>query len=242
MKLSREEQNARIDAFRRMGLREKLDYIFMYYRLPIALGLIALVVLCVTVSRALTKKEAVLYLGYANVAVGDALNVRLTEDFVRASGMDTGKKEILAYAGLYLSENPSAADHEYSYASRLKVLAAVNAKQLDLVLMNREAYDFLSRSGYLLDLSVFLAEDAALGPCLRENTVVLEDNAIEFRLNETETYQAVTEKVSNAVEVTALPPFRAAGFPDSVYLGVIANSPRFSAAVRYIHYLAAQDM
>ena len=245
MKLSPKERAARRNAFQNMRLAEKLEYIFMYYRLPIALGTLAFVVLIFTVSRALTKKDPVLYLACVNVTVGDALHETLTERFVETSGMDARKNEVYAYTGLYLSDDPAAEYHEYSYASRLKILAAVNAKQLDVVLMNREAYDILSRSGYLLELPPQISGDwrlpEALESCLRENTVVLEDNAIEYSLNEAESYQAVTEIVPNALEVSSLSVFRKAGFPDSVYLAVIANSPRLSASLRYIDYLAAQE-
>ena len=39
--------------------------------------------------------------------------------------------------------------------------------------------------------------------------------------------------------VTDLPVFRSAGFPDAVYLGVIANSARTEWVLRYLDYLLA---
>ena len=146
------------------------------------------------------------------------------------------------YTGLYLSDSPAAENHQYSYASRLKVLAAVNAKQLDVVWMNREAYDIFSQSGYLLDLSEFLSQNSPelypdLAPYLIENDVILEDNAIAYTLNEADSYTSVTEKAVNAMEITDFHMVSDAGFPDSVYLGVIANSQRRSSDLDYIKYL-----
>ncbi len=77
----------------------------------------------------------------------------------------------------------------------------------------------------------------SVGPYLTTNTVILEDNAIEYQLGEAARYEATTQEAVNGMEVSALPVFAQAGFPDHVYLGVIANSPRLSSALRYIEYL-----
>ena len=225
-------------SFRKMDLRQKAEYIFLYYKLPILLGLIALAVLCSVLHRELTKKEPVLYAALVNVSVGDALEQELTEGFLQWSGEEPKKKEVYLYRALYLSDDAAPANHEYAYASRLKLLGAVHAKRLDLALMNREGYDILSRGGYLLDLSAWPEDPlhGRLAPYLTENEVVLEDNAIEYNLNEAAEYRESVKTVSNAVEVSALPLFREAGFSDPVYLGVIANSPRRDAAAHYLAY------
>lgn len=241
MSASPQERALRRDAFRKMNVREKLDYIFTYYKLPILLGVIALAVIGSAIHRQLTKKEAVLYAALINVSVGESLEDTLTARFIARSGESTKKNEVYLYRDLYLSDDASFVNHEYAYASRLKLLGAINAKKLDLVLMNREGYDILSQNGYLMDLSELTAGEGALrqrmAPYLIENTVILEDNAIEYNLNEASSYEAVTEDAANALAVTDLPAFRSAGFPDAVYLGVIANSARTEWVLRYLDYL-----
>ena len=243
MSASPQERALRRDAFRKMNAREKLDYIFAYYKLPILLGIIALAVIGSAVHRQLTKKEAVLYAAFINVSVGESLEDTLTAQFIARSGASARENEVYLYRDLYLSDDASFVNHEYAYASRLKLLGAINAKKLDLVLMNREGYDILSQNGYLMNLSDLAAGDDALrqhmASYLTENTVLLEDNAIEYNLNEASSYEAVTEDVANALAVTDLPIFRAAGFPDAVYLGVIANSARTEWLLRYLDYLLA---
>ena len=242
MKPAVQERRARRAAFRRMSRRGKLEYLLAYYKLPLALGLGAVLVLASVLAHAAARREALLYVAYVNVSVGDSLQTRLSEGFVDAAGADPKQYRVYTYTGLYLSEAPAAENHAYSYASRLKVLAAVDAKQLDAVLMNREAYDIFSRSGYLLPLPPLLAEHdpavyARLAGCLTENDVVLEDNALEYRLNEADSYTEVTERSLNAIEITDFPLVRDAGFPEAVYLGVIANSERLPACLAYIEYL-----
>ena len=232
MKLSPEEKAARKAAFRAMSPAQKLDHVFTYYKWPILLALVALLVLGSAAHRALTRKEPALYLAFANVTVGDELEARLL-----ASCPDgNGSGEVYLYRDLYLSENADMLNHEYAYASRMKLMGAVTAGKLDLVLMNREAYDLLSQSGYLLELSSVLPEAAR--PYLTENAVVLSDNAIEYQLGEAASHEVTMQTAANGLDVSAFPAFAAAGFSDAVYLGVIGNTPRLPACVRYIAALS----
>ncbi|MBQ3481960.1 MAG: hypothetical protein IJH48_06430 [Oscillospiraceae bacterium] len=243
MKLSEQEKAARRAAFRNMRAAEKLDHVWTYYKWPILLGLLALIVLGSALHRELGKKEPVLYLAFANVVAGEDLEEDLTDGFLRFLGADAKKREVYLYRDLYLSDDADTLNHEYAYASKMKLMGAVSAGKLDLVLMNREAYDLLSRSGYLLELSPALfTENAALYaqvlPILSSNEVVLSDNSIEYQLGEAETLEVETETVRNALDVSSLPLFARAGFPDAVYLGVIANSERLSDCIAYISFIS----
>lgn len=243
MRLTKEERAARKASFREMSLAGKADYIYTYFKLPILLGLIALYLVCSAVYRQMTKKEAVLYAAFVNVSVGDELESQLNEGFISASGADPRKAEVYLYRGAYLSDDPSAENHEYGYASKLKLMAAIEAKQLDIVLMNKEAYDICSQKDYLLEFPDLLpnSQYRFLEPNLTTNTVILEDNAIEYALREANRYQAVTEEVTNGIDVSTFPLFQKAGFSDPVYLGVVANSPRLPAVMQYISYLASMQ-
>lgn len=235
MKRSPEEIAALRESFRKMDTAHKLEHIYTYHKWTILLILIALYILGSTVHRELTKKEPVLYLGLVNVAVGEDLNKGLTLDFLDELGTDPRRTEVLVYSGLYLSEDAGAQDHQYAYASRMKVMASVNAKKLDVVLMNQEAYDLLSGNEYLLPLEDFTGLPAEW---LRENDIILEDNAIDYDLNQADEHRVVTESCVNAIEISSLPFFRDAGFSGTVYAGIIANTPRTETCIRYLEWLA----
>lgn len=243
MSLTPKERADRKASFRKMNLAKKAEYICEYYWRPIVVGLVALLFIGSTVYRQLTKKEVLLYSALINLSVADDFESQLNEGFVLASGANPKKAEVYLYGGLYLSDNPTLENHEYQYASKMKLMAAIEAKQLDIVLMNKEAYDLYSQNGYLLDLRSVLSSDGSLyqllEPHLTTNTVIIEDNSIEYLLNEATRYHAVTEDVTNGLDVTAFPMFQEADFSDSVYLGVVGNTPRLSAVVQYIAYLAA---
>lgn len=242
MKLPEKEKAAQRAAFRAMSPAGKLDHIWTYYRWPILLALAALLILGSVLHRQLTRKEPVLYVALANVAVGSDLENALTSDFLERTEADPGKTAVYLYKDLYLSEDADQLNHEYAYASRMKVMGAIQAQKLDLVVMNQEAYDLFSSSGYLLDLNALLSEgepalQALAAPWLVSNDVILSDNELDWTLREAEAHEIVSESVCNGLTLSDLPLFQKAGFEDALYLGVVANSSRLPAAVQYLRYL-----
>ena len=242
MKLPEKEKAAQKAAFHAMSPAKKAEHIYTYYKWPILFVLLALIVLGSVLHRQLTKKDPVLYLAFLNVSVGEDLERQLTADYLTDAGLDARRQEVYLYKDLYISDDADTLNHEFAYASKMKLSGAISAKKLDLVLMNREAYDILSGQGYLLDLSALLQErDPALletlSPLLAENEVVLSDNTLEVLLGEAEQEQRLTDTVPNAIAVTSLAPFRNAGFDGELYLGVVANSERIKEALQYFGYL-----
>lgn len=238
MKRSPEEIAALRESFRKMDTIHKIEYIYTYYKWMILLILVAVYAVGSMVHHQLTQKKPVLYVGFVNVSVGEDLQRVMTEDYVDLLGLNKKKNEVSAYTGLYLSEDPASDDHQYAYASRMKVMAVVNGKMLDVVLMNGEAYRILSESGYLLPL-----EDlpGSLQPYLTQNNVILETNAIDVTLNKAEEYEIVSEAVTNGLNASEFPIFRNAGFDGAIYLGVLGNTVRYDTVVSYLEYLLAAD-
>ena len=234
VKLSEKEKAAHKAAFQAMSPAEKAEHIFTYHKWTILLVLLILLVLVSTLHRHLTQKKPVLYMAVINVSFGEDMEKRLTEDFLTKTGSDTRRQEVYLYRDLYLSEDADALNHEYAYASKMKLSSAITAGMLDIVLMNREAYDIFSRQGYLAELTSLPDE---FTPFLTKNEVVLSDNSEEYLLGNAEEEQIVTETVSNSLAVSSLPLFRDAGFDGDLYLGVVSNSPRQKEAATYFRYL-----
>lgn len=241
MNLTDAERKENREALKAMTLSERLDHVFEYYKFPLALALIAVVALGSVLYYKLTRRDALLYVACANIAVGEDLDDAIGEGYVRAIGANPRRCEVRLYRNLYLSRDATVQNHEYAYASQLKVMAAMANGQLDVALMNQEAYDIMSAGGYLLPLADLLDADLAARVSGRivSNTVILEDNDIEHRLDETIPYQAVTEEVANGLLISAFPLFDRADFSGDVILGVIGNSARTDAVLQYIDYLTS---
>jgi hypothetical protein len=235
VKLTKEEREANRRAFAHMSGAERLEYVLTYYKLPLVLALTALVVLGSLVHEHLTRREPVLWVGMVNVSVGSELEQALTADYLAARSQGSVRESVELYQGLYLTDDPNSEFYQYVYASRMKLMAALESKQLDVFVMNQEAWDALSQSGYLMDLTA--AAEGDFAPYLEKNLVIYEDNAQEAALDESVEYKAVTGEEQNALECSRWPLFSRAGFTEPVYLGVSANSPRLEQALDYLHYL-----
>ena len=241
MKLSENEKAARRAAFHNMNLIEKAEYVLSYYRFEIVLVVIALIAAFSVLSALFFRKDPALYAGMVNVSAGEDLTAALTKDiFADTQGRKSGG--ITLYGNLYVSDDASDLNHEYAYASAIKVMGAIQAGKLDLVIMNREACEWFSGRGYLLDLTKALSERDPellrdLAPFIRENTVVLEDNRIDRELNLTDEHIRDTVPAENAIDISRFPVIGEAGFDGSVYLGIIANTPRMDECLSYIRYL-----
>ena len=234
VKLSEKEKAAHKAAFQAMSPAQKAEHIFTYHKWTILLVLLSLIVLGSILHRQLTQKRPVLYLAVINTTFGEQVEKSLTEDFLAAAGGDTRREEVYLYRDLYLSEDADALNHEYAYASKVKLGGAISAEKLDLVLMNQEAYDIFSRHGYHMELT---ALPDALSASLVENEVILSDNSVDYLLGNAAQEQVITKTVPNALAVSSLPLFRDAGFDGALYIGVISNSPRPEEAKAYLRYL-----
>lgn len=228
----------------RLHGRKKIGHILAYYKFPLLVLCFFLYIIGYNVHRQLTHKDMVIYAALVNVVAGEDLVRQLGEDFTAYLGTDMSKYESKLYTELYLTDDELNAYHEYTYASRMKILAAIEAKQLDIVLMNQEAFDAFSQNGYLYDLDGILSEHApdlyeSLKPNLVSNVVILEDNADDLALDDSIEYSAVTEEAFFGLNLSEAPLIRQAGFEDTVYLGIIANSPRLDTVMEYLRYLTA---
>ncbi len=241
MRGSPEERAAVKKSFQRMNFKEKAAYIATYYRLPLFTAFVVLAVLISSIYRQVTKKEVILYEAYINFVAGETLTGELTDDYLAYTERDPKKTDVLVYADLYIDEDPTIPDHQYAYASKMKILGAISAKQMDIAIMNDNAYQQMSESGLLMNIDSVLSEEPAirekLEPYITEGTVILEDNSVEYDLNETDQYEAVTEEVRNAVNVSSFPVFTNAGIGDNLYIGVIANTRHVDEVPVFLEYL-----
>ena len=211
MRLTAQEKAANRAAFRRMTLPQKAEYLFTYYRLPILAGAAALVVAISLLRARLNDREPCLYVGLVNVTVGSQLEERLTEGFLSTQPEGQAHSVVL-YQGLALAEDPAGDAYQYMFASRLKLIAAIESRELDVLLLNGEGLQLCSEGGYLADLSGWFPEGGVL----------------------------LSEK-EDAVDVTHTPLMEQAGLDGTIWLAVIANTPREEQVREYLQYVQRES-
>ena len=107
MKQTKKERKQLRESFRHMSPRDKVDYIFTYYKLPIFTACVVLALLISSAWRALTKKDPVLYVAYINVTAGETLDSALTDGYLQYMELDPKKQAMIVYRNLYITEDAS---------------------------------------------------------------------------------------------------------------------------------------
>lgn len=222
-----------------LSTKQKLRQIWDYYKLPMVIIVLCLYVVCYAGYRRATDKECILYAAVINVVTDEELTNRLTGGYLDAAGEDPGKKKVMLYSNWYLTDDEESEYYQYVYASRMKTLAAIDAEQLDVVLMNREAFDAFAQNGYLADLSEILPDEVYEKYRDRavENMEILEDNAQDVLLDQEEEYHSVTTEYEMALDVTDAQGLSGRKWSGNIYLGFLKNTPRREEAVDYMKYI-----
>lgn len=221
--------------------RQKIQQIWDYYKLPIFIACVLIYMLGYTIYRHETVKEKVFYTGLINVAPGEDLTKQLYKDFEETIVTNPKKEEMEFYTGLYLTDNTKSEFYQYSYTSQMKILAAIDAQQLDLVLMDKEAFDAFSQNGYLYPLDEFIAEFPELKGCtdglLVENITILESNAMDVAFDPSLEYESVTETHYYGLDMSQHGYLADADLSGTVYLAILLNTPRKEICAKYIEHL-----
>ena len=213
-----------------LSLSSKIQYIWDYYKVPLFVAALFIYIICYIIFRHATDKDILLYVAAVNTPVQQE-----TEDFMES------KNAIVDLAkDLYLTSDPDSEYHQYVYASRLKILASIEAEKLDIVLADREAMDAFAAQGFLMPLESVFADDPQILDRLETGTVILEDNQIDVLLDDSVTYEAVTRDEKAYLDLSGLNVLP--GMPEGrpVYIGIIANSPRQDTAVAFVRRLFAE--
>ena len=222
---------------------KKISYILTYYKLPIVIICIFLYIAGYVIYGNLTHKDTVLYTALINVSANDNFTEELSTDFLSYLGANAKKEKVTLYDEMYLTEDESDVDYGYVYASNTKLTASIASKSLDVVLMDKNAFDILSKNGYLCNIEQLLLQEISpdiyekLQSRLVTNSVIIEDNAIDAQLDSSVVYTAVTDEFPMAVDISQSPLILKEGFDGTLYLGIISNAPHMDTAVTYLRYL-----
>lgn len=220
--------------------KKKLQYIWDYYKLPIFIICILLYIISYTLYGHFTDKRIVLSTALVNITSEETLISKLSDDFLTAQNIDTNKNEVRLYTGLYLTDNENNQNYQYAYATQIKILGIINTKKLDVILMNKEAFDIFSQRGYLYNLEELLKKTddklyKTLSPFLEKNTVILEDDDSDLSY-QSSAVSSKTEEYPMGLNLSKSPVIQKANLSDSIYLGIIANAPNLENSIAYIRY------
>lgn len=231
-----------VRAFDTLTLPEKIQFIWNYHKVALSVIAIAVYIVCYLIFRVLTDTVPYLYVGMVNIVTSEQLTYNLTDGFLESEENLPKKSSIHALTQLYLTEALDNTDASYVYASQMKILAAIDGEELDLVLLDKDAFDAFSQNGYLCNMEEYLKtwlpeSYDQLSPFLEMNIEILEDNATDVMLNKELSYEAEVLEYPMGLNLSSCEMIRNAGFPEDLFLAIIKNSPRMETVSHYIGYL-----
>ena len=231
-----------------LSLFSRIQYIWDYYKVPLFTAALFIYIICYIIFRHATDRDILLYVAAVNTPV-----LKETEDYINSfpesdyAVSDAGSSDnaevknaiVSLTKDLYLTSDPDSEYHQYVYASRLKILASIEAEKLDIVLADREAMEAFAAQGLLMPLESVFSDDSQILDRLETGTVVLEDNHVDVMLDESVPYEAVTKTEKAYINLSGMTTLT--GMPGNrpVYIAIIANTPRQDMAVSFVRRLFA---
>lgn len=202
-----------------MSRKDKIWYIWEYYKFHILFSLIGLFLL-IQVGTVMYSSSytTLLHCMYLN-SYGDEINLEPLEDGFGAY-IEKGTKDIILGESAFISFDEEAT--EYSYASMAKISAMVSAQELDVLIGDTTSTDHYTTLGAFSDLEAILPED--LLASLSDRLYYATDEA--------------GKKVAAAIDLSGTDFVKdSLLFQDKPLLGIISNSQRTPCALELIRYI-----
>ena len=207
------------------SLKEKLSYIFYYYKWHM-LGVIILLFIIGSFIKSMSEYRE----PYLQIAI---VNADQTADFdspIREYELTTDidkDKEEMRYDSSYVFMTGNGSNG-FDAQQVQKLFAATSAGMLDIIVCDEKSYEWISQMGYFRDLSdVFTAEElASYGDRIRKAEV------------ESDLDGTIASEYA-AIDVTDSPKLKAWGwYPEGkIYVGLVMESEHIDRALDFIRYL-----
>ncbi|SFE62707.1 extracellular solute-binding protein [Thermoanaerobacter thermohydrosulfuricus] len=137
--------------FRNMATKEKVEYIWDYYKVHIITGILVIYLLGAFTSSVLNRKEYVLNIAFVGKYMDfDRLNEFSKEVTKELIGDPSGKKQAsIDFYGLV--KNPNG-NFTLDPASTQKLMARMGAQDIDVIILDKNNFDILASQGAFLRL------------------------------------------------------------------------------------------
>ncbi|HHW58297.1 MAG TPA: extracellular solute-binding protein [Clostridia bacterium] len=139
------------DWFKNMTVREKVEYIWDYYKVHIIIGILVIYLLGTFTSSVLNRKEYVLNIAFVGKYMDfDRLNEFSKEVTKELVGDPSGKKQ--ASIDFYRLVKGPNGNFTLDPASTQKLMARMGAQDIDVIILDKNNFDILASQGAFLRL------------------------------------------------------------------------------------------
>lgn len=213
------EQNAKL---KNAPFKEKAAYFKEYY-LKATLIIIAVVVLIGYIAYSMiTAPDDTAFAAYFFNNIGDSSSTELLDNFVEYAGIDTKKHD--AYIDATMRYSASGGDMYSGYIDIEKSMAVIASKELDVIVGDKEAFDYYSKSEVFSDVTTILPDD------LMDK---FKDKLYYYTNEET------NETLPLGIDVSDAPKLQEYHYYDGMtaYFGFIVNSDSIDNAITFLRYI-----
>lgn len=158
------------DRFAQMTRRQKLQYIFDYYKVQIALILTAVFLVGYGSFRLITRPNVLVSVGLLNTTLGSSSKSLLTDGYLDTLTERGARDQVKLTGPLFISGDPGSDAYEYAYASSLKLQAEITDRSLDVVLLDKNSLAVLEDNEYLMKLPASIRSSSDLYAVSLEGT------------------------------------------------------------------------
>lgn len=150
-------QKEKVKTFKELNFKEKLSFIWDYYKWWFIFSFIVIVLIAYTIPSFIeNKKEPVIYAAFINTEILNQESTTLMDDFIKEYDFDMKGKRIVLDTSLII--NRDRAD-QLSVQSNQKLQALLSAKTLDVIVCDEENFQFYAEIGCFLSLEDVLPKD-----------------------------------------------------------------------------------
>lgn len=208
----------------KMNAKEKIDYIWEYYKYWI-IGTIAGIALIYGIVSAQIEnsKDTYLYLTMVNSSMVSGGETTLMDDFATYAQVDQSKVKLNLDTSIQMKTDMS---DEYSMNSSAKMFAQFAAQTIDATIMNKDMIDFFLDKDAFADLEEILPAEF-----YKEH----EDNFIKGTDSEgTEFICAIDLSDSKIFQKTD-------AYTETPYYSIIVNSENHENSIQFLEYLYSEN-
>lgn len=200
------------------GIKNNLEYFWMYYKWQILAGMVVLILAVYFGVSALVQKECALSVMLIDCHT-EVSGEEMAQDFMQVSGLDSGSYEVQIQNNLMFADSDSGS---YTMTSLSRFLADIGSEKLDVCAMLEEDFIKYDNSNTFMDLRECLSKEALDG--LEGNLLETEDGRIigiyADSLPEMENYGCFADDETRGC------------------LGILYNTRHKETAVQYLLFLA----
>lgn len=229
----------RIPKLKEMTPKERISYIWDYYKWVIILAVIAGVVIISIVRSAMAKKEEVAYVLMVNA---DTMSVawdpaELFTDFLSENGYDPKHQEVTVNTGIHYLDGSSMSD-VYGMQALTTVLGSGTA---DVCLMGEELFTQEASLGAFIPVQYYLSEEEL--EALSDRIVWVESDPDITSIAEDGEDPAPGNLYARGIRLTENDVIGESGlYPgESPVIGIAASSERPELAAALVHYLMRDE-